>query len=356
VFLAALKLHAAFVAANARTVRENLRILMDVLRGNAPAEAPSAVVQAAWQSLFLVIPVISTTFASTSRLFAHLGREALGWLLIDEAGQATPQAAVGAIWRARRVVAVGDPLQIEPVFSTMFTTQQALRRHFDVAETWLPAWTSVQALADRVTPVGTWLPGPDKNPVWVGAPLRVHRRCDEPMFSLVNRIAYDGMMIQATMPRPDPLTVADSTWIDVIAVEADGHWLPDEGHAARDLVDYLLTQGVTGADILAISPFRRASDGLSSVLRPYDNVLAGTVHVAQGKERDVVLLVLGGNPAKPGARAWAARRPNLINVAVSRAKQRLYVIGNHAAWSTQPHFDQLARTLPARPWRPRPRS
>jgi hypothetical protein len=40
----------------------------------------------------------------------------------------------------------------------------------------------------------------------------------------------------------------------------------------------------------------------------------------------------------------AARRPNLINVAVSRAKQRLYVIGNHAAWSTQPHFDQLART------------
>jgi len=348
-------LHAAFIAANARTVRANLRVLMDVLRGNAPAEASPEAVQAAWQTLFLVIPVVSTTFASTSRLFAHLGREALGWLFVDEAGQATPQAAIGAIWRARRVLAVGDPLQLEPVFPVMFTTQQALRRHFDVAETWLPARTSVQALADRVTPVGTWLPGPDSEPVWVGAPLRVHRRCDEPMFGVVNRIAYDGMMIHATPTRSDALTVPASTWIDVIATAADGHWLPDEGQAARDLVDYLLTQGITGADILAISPFRRASDGLRRVLRGHDGLLAGTVHVAQGKERDVVVLVLGGNPAKPGARAWAARRPNLINVAVSRAKQRLYVIGNHAAWSTQPHFDQLARTLPAKPWKPRPR-
>jgi len=252
-------------------------------------------------------------------------------------------------------VAVGDPLQCEPVFSALFTTQQSLRRHFDVTETWLPAWTSVQALADRVTPAGTWLPGPDTEPVWVGAPLRVHRRCDDPMFSVVNRIAYDDMMIHATPARSQPLTVVASTWIDVIATQADGHWLPDEGQAARDLINYLHAQGVTDLDILAISPFRRTSDGLRRLLRDNPDILAGTINTAQGKERDVVLLVLGGNPAKPGARSWAARRPNLVNVAVSRARQRLYVIGNHAAWSTQPHFDQLARALPTRPWKPRPR-
>lgn len=346
VFLAALRLHVAFIAANARTVGGNLRVLMDLLRGNVPAEVPPAAIQAAWQSLFLVIPVVSTTFASTSRLFARLGQEALGWLFIDEAGQATPQAAAGAIWRARRVVAVGDPLQLEPVFSVMFTTQQALRRHLNVAETWLPARTSAQALADRRTPVGTWLPGSDTEAVWVGVPLRVHRRCDQPMFGLVNNIAYDGLMIQATVPRSHPLTVAPSAWFDVVATVADGHWLPEEGEAARGLVDYLLMHGVAGADILAISPFRHASTGLSRVMRRYDKLLAGTVHVAQGKERDIVLLVLGGNPNRPGARAWAARRPNLVNVAVSRARQRLYVIGNRDAWAAQPYFDQLAGTLP----------
>jgi superfamily I DNA and/or RNA helicase len=32
-------------------------------------------------------------------------------------------------------------------------------------------------------------------------------------------------------------------------------------------------------------------------------------------------------------------------VAVTRARRRLYVIGNRAAWAGEPHFDELARNL-----------
>ncbi|MBC9719420.1 hypothetical protein H9Y04_43615 [Streptomyces sp. TRM66268-LWL] len=83
VFLAALKLHRAFIVANAGTIRRNLLALKEVFADVVPAKAARAV----WQTLFLVVPVVSTTFASCGRLFGPLGKEALGWMLIDEPGK-----------------------------------------------------------------------------------------------------------------------------------------------------------------------------------------------------------------------------------------------------------------------------
>jgi superfamily I DNA and/or RNA helicase len=75
----------------------------------------------------------------------------------------------------------------------------------------------------------------------------------------------------------------------------------------------------------------------------------GTIHTVQGKEADVVVLVLGSDPKKNGARAWAAEKPNLLNVAVSRARRRLYVIGNRQNWQDHRYFNVLATTLPSPP-------
>jgi hypothetical protein len=301
-------------------VRGNLEALMGILGGRGPRPR-AATTRAAWQTFFLMVPVISSTFASIDRLFAGFGRESLGWLLIDEAGQAAPQQAAGAIWRARRTVAVGDPLQIEPVVTMPRGGQQALSRLYGVAAEWAPSRTSVQRLADQAAPYGTWLrtATPDgSGRVWVGTPLRVHRRCDRPIFDVCNHIAYDGLMVYGTSARA-PFHGRD-VWYDVRGPDARGHWIPAEGDALRDTLTRLKAAGVPAAAIRVISPFRQVVRGALAVhgeVFPDGSIPSGqrerwvgTVHKMQGREADVVVLVLGGQPDRPRARSWAAERPN----------------------------------------------
>lgn len=76
--------------------------------------------------------------------------------------------------------------------------------------------------------------------------------------------------------------------------------------------------------------------------REWGNNRVGTIHTVQGREADTVILVLGAPKAsQSGARSWAAGTPNIFNVAVSRAKQDLYVIGSHGAWSGVGHAREL---------------
>ncbi|WP_157531565.1 DEAD/DEAH box helicase [Kitasatospora sp. Root107] len=357
-FMRALDLHRAFVAGAAKKVRGNLQVLMELMAGsNGPV--PDEEVQRAWQTLFLLVPVISTTFSSIGSMFARLGRESIGWVLVDEAGQATPQAAVGALWRARRAVLVGDPLQLEPVVTMPAALQHRLLRAHGVDEEWLPSATSAQAVADRVNRYGTYLPAPGGGGdeyVWVGSPLRVHRRCQEPMFTVSNEVAYDGLMVYGTHPQPFPDAERDgllpSRWLDTedAARPSDAPWGDRDRGAFGFVLDQLDRQGVDLERLRIIAPFRALVAEARSICRTRggwtDTLLderCATVHKAQGKEADVVILLLGGG--RPGAREWAARTPHLLNVAASRAKRRLYVIGERRLWAPLLHFDVLATEL-----------
>jgi len=57
------------------------------------------------------------------------------------------------------------------------------------------------------------------------------------------------------------------------------------------------------------------------------------------------LLILGAGGATKGARAWAASTPNLLNVALTRAKEVVYIVGNRENWSNLPYFEVAARKI-----------
>jgi hypothetical protein len=350
-FLSALALHRAFIEAAAPKMRASLRCATELISGQAGGDVSPQAARAAWQCLFLAVPLVSTTFASFPYVFRHLGQQDLGWLLIDEAGQATPQAAVGAIWRARRAVVVGDPLQLEPIVQLPCSIERVLRAEHGIDREWLRSDPSVQSLADQVCPLGTYRGSADglhpeghTQSVWVGIPLNVHRRCESPMFEIVNEVAYGGQMLNCTPDRGE-LRMAGSHWIDVPGAPSSGNWVAAEGAALEQLLEGLRFEMVDFAEIFVITPFRAVAAKIAKHRKTYPGLTAGTIHTAQGREADVVILVLGGDPQRPGARAWVAEKPNLLNVAVSRARRRLYVIGDRFAWAELPHFETLVAAL-----------
>jgi hypothetical protein len=113
--------------------------------------------------------------------------------------------------------------------------------------------------------------------------------------------------------------------------------------------------GVPASEIRVLSPFRKVAGRAAAIHRTIFREVSeedrrnwvGTVHTMQGKEADVVILVLGGNPGSPGSRRFATQSANLLNVAVSRARRRLYVIGSRNTWGKERFFDVLAGHLPS---------
>lgn len=360
VFEAAMALHRAFIDCAADPMRQNLSIFLETFGTRTlGSNERDAVIADLWSSFFLAVPVISTTFASVNRMFSRLNPATLGWLLIDEAGQASPQAAVGAMMRSKRAVIVGDPLQIEPVVTLPSSLTEEICAFFGVDPLKYDApEASVQTIADRASPYCARFPiGSGHRDV--GAPLLVHRRCDSPMFDVSNEIAYANLMVQAKTPSGRALPLGRSCWFDVVGKPGPDKWCADEGTKIIELLKTLRASGAA-PDLYVITPFVIVQDTLRQQLlasrvlhgwveKPDSWVWqhVGTVHTVQGREAETVFFVLGAQaPSQKGARAWAGGRPNLVNVAITRAKSAFYVIGNRDLWKSAGAFSALDRHLP----------
>ena len=331
-FIKALEVRKQFLYEN----RKNIKAAYIIWNKQSEYIEKKHIISEAWNWINMTIPVICSTFASFSRMCANMGKETIGHLFIDEAGQALPQASVGAIFRSRYVMAVGDPAQIKPVLTLDSNILNMLGEYYGVSRQYLSETASTQTLVDAISKYGFYKDTNKED--WIGIPLWVHRRCKYPMFDISNKISYSGNMVQGE--KSDGI----AEWYDIKGRAID-KYVAEQGEFLRKKLQSMIMKNPNIVNkqsdniVYVISPFKNVAYQLSQELKKigftrYDKngkpTNVGTVHTFQGKEAPIVFLVLGADEKCIGAANWAmgTENPNIMNVAATRAKNEFYIIGD----------------------------
>ncbi len=328
---------------------------------------------AAYETLFLLIPVISSTFASVQSLFKNVKEESIiGTMVVDEAGQSSPHMAIGALCRSRKAIIVGDPKQVEPVVTD---DQDLLKQTFtdELLKNYKDKSNSVQRFADIINPYGTYLKDSNGSYEWVGCPLLVHRRCISPMYEISNDISYNNIMKQqAKQPDKDTQSTfieCQSQWINVRGKETGEkmHFVKEQGDKVIQMLEVAFSKN-PDPDIFIISPFTTVESGIKDYVKKYvrsckrdgeqsfllmyeeslDTWLkrnVGTVHKFQGREAAEVIFLLGCDTSEAAKPAIMWVNTNIVNVAATRAKYRFYVIGDIEAWKNSKCVNRAKKIL-----------
>ncbi|MBR0042118.1 MAG: AAA family ATPase [Bacteroides sp.] len=309
--------------------REALRNRMSRLRDRATALELQINTE-----LFDSAHVIASTLVSSNHRL--LGGRRFGTLFIDEAAQALEAACWIAIRKADRVVLAGDHCQLPPTIKC-----------YDAARGGLDC-TLMEKIASN-------------KPGCVSL-LKVQYRMHEAIMRFSSHWFYDNQVEAAPDVKHRGILDWDRpiTWIDTSEMEFKEEFVGDSfGRINKSEADLLIDklqayiERIGGQRILderidfaIISPYKAQVQYLrgkvknSATLRPYRHLFTiNTVDGFQGQERDVVFisLVRANEQGQIGFLGDLRR----MNVAMTRARMKLVILGEAATLSHHPFYKAL---------------
>lgn len=251
-------------------------------------------------------------------------------VIMDEASQCDIASALPLLARARRALIIGDSRQLAHVSRLSAEREQALARRHRIPAADLSLTSQRQRSLYDVAAARLGRP-----------PLLLdeHYRCHPRIIGFSNERLYSGRLTVRTSSAPG----GGLFWRDVAGSFRRG---PD-GRSAMNpeeavaVVDQLMTErrANPGATIGVVAPFRAQADLIRQLANQSSQpgraelaaITIDTVHRFQGDERDVMLLSPTVAGPMPGFFRRVAGRPRLLNVAVTRARHRLVVVGDAGA-------------------------
>ncbi len=256
-----------------------------------------------------IFPVMITTCISAHKLGEP--EPMFDMTVIDEASQCNTAVSLVPIVRGENLMLVGDPQQLNPVILLDEMANQKLRKKYHVAEEYdyrknsiYKTFLACDAVSDEVL-------------------LHNHYRCNRKIIEFNNQKYYNSKLnICSGSTERQPLVYMD-------VKSNPGRNKNTADREVEEIVQYAKRN--QGKAIGVITPFVNQRKLIEEAIRRENlqNVVCGTVHAFQGDEKDVVLFSTAiTDQTQAGTYEWLKNNKELINVATSRAREKLIVLSD----------------------------
>lgn len=317
-----------------------------------------------WQRQAMLTPCFVSTFYMAPKFFSSFkffkkGEDGknifdnpplfdfIDLLIVDEAGQVSPEVGIATFSLAKQAVIVGDVKQIEPVWNitnkidignlkkcNLIINYEDLiyEKEFD-SKGFLSSTGSIMKMAQNACNFK------EKGIKEKGVILVEHRRCYDEIINYCNVLAYNGQLIPLKGKAKNDLlfppmycihvdgnsSISNSSRHNQNEVEAIVNWLTtNRSKIQSKYKDFDNSVGI-------ITPFTGQKNNIKSALKAvgFSNIKVGTVHAFQGAEMAIVLFSMVYGKGDSGTMFFDRdNKPNMLNVAVSRAKDNFIVFAN----------------------------
>lgn len=285
-------------------------------------------------SLFGEARVIASTLTGAANRV--LEGEKYSTLFIDEAAQALEAACWIAIRKAGRVILAGDHCQLPPTVKSIMALKGGLGK----------------TLMERIV----------ENKPEVVTLLKMQYRMNEQIMKFSSEWFYHGMVESAPSVSHRGILDYDTPmmWIDTAECDGKEEFVGENfgriNRAEAELTLQTLQQYLEkigkqrileeSIDVGIISPYRAQVQLLRKELRkreffrPYRHLLTvNTVDGFQGQERDIILISLVRS--NDGGDIGFLRDLRRMNVAITRARMKLIILGSSETMTSHPFYKKL---------------
>lgn len=330
-------------------------------------------VQQKLQRLAMLTPCMVSTFFTMAGFLTSYSKENEHWkpvplfdqidlLIVDEAGQCLTSVAAACFSLAKKAVVVGDTYQIDPVWNIPESIDRAnlkVTGLFKGDEDYRLNWTksgllsSQGSLMERAQNRTSLHQCPDLCP---GLYLTEHRRCFDSIIRYCNEVIYHGVLEPM---RGDPSIESATNTMEFVHVPGESERLGNSrvnrtqaAYIARwidsNREDLLALIGKSVpieneveaicSMVAVVTPFKSQAELIKRELSKYayGAMTVGTTHALQGAERTVVLFSSVYGLSDKTTKKFYENGANLLNVAVSRAKERFVVFGHQEVFGSSP--------------------